>query len=258
MMKEVRMSSDDLAGLLLRIRLRATAEGLDDLLARAIKQKWAHRQLLEEMARQEISARAARNLERRLQAARIGRFKTMADFDWNWPKKIDREVIERWLRLEPIAEGRNLILLGSNGVGKTTIAKNAAYQAVMAGRSVLFRTASELISDLSCDSPQLRKRKLRLYGRVDLLCIDEVGYLAYDSHAADLLYEVVNRRYESGAIVMTTNRSFKDWNEVFPNATSIGTMCDRLLHHADVVVIEGSSYRRRESEAEKAARRNTP
>ncbi len=83
-----------------------------------------------------------------------------------------------------------------------------------------------------------------------------MGYLTYDSQAADLLYEVVNRRYESGAIVMTTNRVFKDWNEVFPNATSIGTMCDRLLHHADVVVIEGSSYRRRESEGEKAARGN--
>lgn len=217
-MKEVRTRSDDFAGLLLRIGLGATAEGLDDLLARAIKQKWSHRQLLEEVARQEASAKAARNLERRLKMARIGRFKTMADFDWNWPKKIDRQLIERWLRLEPLAEGRNLILLGSNGVGKTTIAKNAAYQAVMAGRSVLFRTASELISDLSCDSPQLRKRKLRLYGRVDLLCIDEVGYLAYDAQAADLLYEVVNRRYESGAIVMTTNRAFKDWNEVFPNA----------------------------------------
>ena len=257
-MKEITTRNDDFTDILLRIGLRATAEGLDDLLSRAIKQKWSHRQLLEEMARQEVSAKAARNLERRLAAARIGRFKPMADFDWNWPKKIDRGLIERWLRLEPIAEGRNLILLGSNGVGKTTIAKNAAYQAVMAGRSVLFRTASELISDLSCDSPQLRKRKLRLYGRVDLLCIDEVGYLAYDSHAADLLYEVVNRRYESGAIVMTTNRAFKDWNEVFPNATSIGTMCDRLLHHADVVVIEGSSYRRRESEEEKAARRNRP
>jgi DNA replication protein DnaC len=255
-MKEVLTKSNDLAGLLTRIGLRETAQGLDDLLARAIKQKWSHRQLLEEMARQEVSAKAARNLERRLQAARIGRFKTMADFDWNWPKKISRELIERWLKLQPIAEGRNLILIGSNGVGKTTIAKNLAYQAVMAGRRVLFRTASELISDLSCDSPQLRRRKLRLYSRVDLLCIDEVGYLTYDSHAADLLYEVVNRRYESGAIVMTTNRVFKDWNEVFPNATSIGTMCDRLLHHADVIVIEGTSYRRRESEAEKAARRN--
>lgn len=255
-MKEITTRSDDFTSILLRIGLRATAEGLDDLLARAIKQKWSHRQLLEEMARQEVSAKAARNLERRRQAARIGRFKAMADFDWNWPKKIDRELIERWLKLAPIAEGRNLILIGSNGVGKTTIAKNLAHQAVMAGRRVLFRTASELISDLSCDSPQLRRRKLRLYGRVDLLCIDEVGYLTYDSHAADLLYEVVNRRYESGAIVMTTNRVFKDWNEVFPNATSIGTMCDRLLHHADVVVIEGSSYRRRESEAEKAARGN--
>jgi DNA replication protein DnaC len=134
--------------------------------------------------------------------------------------------------------------------------KNLAHEAALAGKSVLFRLASDLISDLSCDSPQLRKRKLRLYGRVDLLCIDEVGYLSYDSSAADLLYEVVNRRYETGSIVMTSNRAFKEWSEVFPNATSIGTMLDRLLHHADVVLIEGQSYRRRESEAETAARRN--
>ncbi len=115
-MKEITTRSDDFTSILLRIGLRATAEGLDDLLSRAIKQKWSHRQLLEEMARQEVSAKAARNLERRRQAARIGRFKAMADFDWNWPKKIDRELIERWLKLAPIAEGRNLILIGSNGV----------------------------------------------------------------------------------------------------------------------------------------------
>ncbi len=255
-MNSARTTTNDLSGQLLRIGLRATAQGLDDLLARAIKQKWSPRQLLEEIARSEVAEKAARNLQRRLAAARLGRFKPLADFDWNWPKKIDRELIERWLRMEYIAEKRNLILIGSNGLGKTSIAKNLAYEAVLAGKSVLFRLASELISDLSCDSPQLRQQKLRLYGRVDILCIDEVGYLAYDANAADLLYEVVNRRYESGSIVMTSNRSFKQWNEVFPNATSIGTMLDRLLHHADVVLIEGQSYRRRESEAETAARRN--
>jgi len=249
-------TGNELSAQLLQIGLRATAQGLDDLIARAVKQRWSPRQLLEEMARAEMGEKAARNLQRRLRAARLGRFKPLADFDWNWPKKIDRELIERWQRLEFIAEKRNLILIGSNGLGKTLIVKNLAYQAALAGQTVLFRQASELISDLSGDSPQVRKRKLRQYGRVDVLCIDEVGYLAYDANAADLLYEVVNRRYEAGSIVITSNRAFKQWNEVFPNATSIGTMLDRLLHHADVVLIEGQSYRRRESEAETAARRN--
>ena len=254
-MNSLTTTNNDLPADLLRIGLRATAEGLDDLLARAVKQKWSPRQMLEEIARSETSEKAARNLQRRLQTARLGRFKPLADFDWNWPKKIDRELIEQALRLEFIEEKRNLILIGSNGLGKTSIAKNLAYQAVLAGKSVIYRLASELISDLGCDSPQLRKRKLRVYGRVDLLCIDEVGYLSYDANAADLLYEVVNRRYEQGTIVMTSNRAFSEWNEVFPKGTCIASLLDRLLHHADVAVIEGQSYRVRESRTETAARR---
>lgn len=249
------MMSNDLPCQLRQIGLHAAAEGLSDLLSRAAKQRWMPRQFLEEIVRQETAHRAARNLQRRLSAARLGRFKPLADFDWNWPKKIDRELLERALRLEFISEKRNLVLMGTNGLGKTLIAKNLAYQAVLAGKSVLFRTASELISDLSCDSPLLRKRKLSFYGRADLLCIDEVGYLAYDADAADLLYEAVNRRYEEGSIVLTTNRAFTEWNQVFPNAACIATLLDRLLHHAEVAVIEGQSYRVRESLAEAAARR---
>lgn len=249
-------TSNELVEQLVQLGLRATAAGLADLLARAAKQRWTPRQLLEELARAELAEKAARNLRRRLSQARLGRFKPLADFDWNWPKKLDRGVIERALQLDFIAEKRNLVLMGSNGLGKTTLAKNLAYSAALAGHSVIFRTASELLSDLSCDSPQLRKRKLSVYGRVDLLCIDEVGYLAYDANAADLLYEVVNRRYETGALVLTTNRGFKEWNQVFPNATCIATLLDRLLHHADVVLLEGQSYRVRESEAEAARRRN--
>lgn len=251
-------TSNDLARQLRQIGLQATADGLDDLLARAAKQRWSPAQLIEEIARSETADKAARNLKRRLQQARLGRFKPIADFDWDWPKKIGREVIERALKLDFIGEARNLILLGANGLGKTCITKNVAYEAVTAGKSVIYRTASELISDLGCDSPQLRRRKLQTYGRVDLLCIDEVGYLAYDASAADLLYEVVNRRYEQGSIVMTTNRAFKDWNSVFPNATCIATMLDRLMHHTEVLVIEGQSYRVRESEAAAAARRKKP
>jgi DNA replication protein DnaC len=245
----------DLPAKLSKIGLRATAGQLDDFIARATKQRLSPRALLEQIAHAETTDRAQRNLQRLLRQARIGRFKPMADFDWNWPKKIDRELIERALTLDFINEGRNLILLGANGLGKTMIAKNIAHSAVMAGHSVLFRTASELLADLQCDSPQLRRRKFSYYARPRLFCIDEVGYLSYDPSSADLLYEVINRRYERASLLITTNRAFKDWNDVFPNATCIATLLDRLTHHADITVIEGQSFRVRESELESVARR---
>jgi DNA replication protein DnaC len=160
------------------------------------------------------------------------------------------------LTLDFIAEARNLILVGTNGVGKTLIAQNLAHRAVQAGYNVWFRTASEVLADLAAaDSPQARRRKLRRLARPHLLCLDEIGYLSYDSQAADLLYEIVNARYERRSLLVTTNRAFKDWNTVFPNSTVISTLLDRLTHHADVTLIEGQSYRVRESELEAAARR---
>jgi len=248
----------DLPRALAQIGLHATAANLDDLLARAAKARWPARSLLETLAQNELQERARRGLERRLQRARLGRFKPMADFDWNWPKRIDRDTLERALTLDFVRHGHNLILLGANGLGKTMITKNIAHQAVLNGCSVLFRTAAELLDDLQVDSPELRRRRLAHYAQPQLLCIDEVGYLSYDPHAADLLYEVVNRRYEQKSLLITTNRAFKDWNAVFPNAACIATLLDRLTHHADVTVLEGQSYRVRESEQEAAARRKKP
>src|SRR5215469_3522823 len=143
----------------------------------------------------------------------------------------------------------------SNGLGKTMIAQNICHGAVLAGYSVLFRSAAALLEELHRQNSEGRRRKLRTYANVGLLCIDEVGYLSFDDKAADLLYEVVNRRYERKPVILTTNRPFKEWNEIFPNATCIVTLLDRLLHHADVTVIEGDSYRVRESEQETALRR---
>src|SRR5487761_1000269 len=231
----------DLAAQLNHLGLLVTAQGLDDLLARASMQRWSPRHLLEEIARSETEDLARRSLEPRLAQARLGRFKPMADFDWHWPKKIDRPLIERALTLDFLAEPRNCVMIGSNGLGKTMIAKNIAHAAVLAGHSVLFRTAGDLLADLDGDSPGLRRRKFRFYARPTLLCIDEIGYLTYDSHAADLLFEIVNHRYERNAIL--------------PNATSIAALLDRLTHHADVTLIEGTSYRVRESELEAAARK---
>ncbi len=253
---KTKIPQNDLPAHLAQLGLHAIAEGLDDFIARATKGRWSAHVMLEALARAELDERTRRGLVRRLQRSRIKRFKPIADFDWNWPEQIDREVIERAFTLDFIREGRNLVLLGTNGLGKTMITKNLAHQAVVAGHTVLFRTAAEIIEDLQVDSPERRRRRLGHYARPHLLCIDEVGYLAYDTHAADLLYEVVNRRYEQKSIVVTTNRAFKEWNEVFPNATCITTLLDRLTHHADVTVIKGKSYRVRESEQERAARRS--
>jgi DNA replication protein DnaC len=247
--------NDDLAARLQQLGLVLTADSLDDLLARASTQPWSPRQLLEEVARSETQDLARRSLERRLAQARLGRFKPMADFDWQWPKKIDRPLIERALTLDFLTQGRNLILCGTNGLGKTMIAKNIAHAAVLAGHSVLFRTAAGLLADLDGDSPGLRRRRFRYYARPTLLVIDECGYLSYDAHAADLLFEIVNHRYERNSVLLTTNKAFKDWNTVFPNATSIAALLDRLTHHADVTLVEGTSYRVRESELEAAARK---
>jgi DNA replication protein DnaC len=258
MTSPIPMTNHDLAVALKKIGLTAVSQNLDDLIARFIKGRWSPQNLLEEVHRIEDAERARRSLERRLQASHIGRFKPIADFDWNWPTDIDRELIERSLTLDFVRDGRNLILVGNNGLGKTMIAKNIAHAAVLAGHSVLFRSAPDIIESLQCDSPEARRRRLRAYARPALLCIDEIGYLSYDSNAADLLYQVVNRRYEQRSILMTTNKSFKEWNQVFPNASCIVTLLDRLTHHADVTVIRGKSYRVRESEQEASARRKKP
>lgn len=246
----------DLKEQLTQIGLLALADRSDDFLARASKGRFSPRQVVEEVVRLELTEGAKRSLERRLERSRIGRFKPMADFDWNWPKKIERDVIERALTLDFVEDHRNLVLLGANGVGKTMIAKNLAYEAALAGHSVLFVTAAELLDDLRTEVAQTTfRRKLTKYASPQILVIDEVGYLSYDHHAADLLYKVVDRRYEKKSVVLTTNLAFRDWNTVFPNATSIATLLDKLTHHAEVTMVEGDSYRVHESQKEAAARR---
>lgn len=247
--------SNSLPAQLEQIGLHTLATEVNDFLARATKQRWSPRQILEHLAQTEAAERAHRSLERRLRLSEIKKFKPMADFDWSWPTKIERDVIDRALTLDFLPEARNLILVGTNGLGKTMIAQNICHRAVLAGHSVLFRSAAALLEELHRQSPEGRHRKLRTYANVGLLCVDEVGYLSFDDKSADLLYEVINRRYERRSVILTTNRPFKEWNEVFPNAACIVTLLDRLLHHADVTVIEGDSYRVRESELETAARR---
>ena len=196
----------------------------------------------------EEEERSRRSLERRLQAAQIGRFKPLCDFDWQWPKRCDRAAVEELMSLDFLKESANVVLLGPNGVGKSTLAKNLAHQALILGRTVLFTSAGQLLGDLAAlDSDSALRRRLRHYATPDLLVIDEVGYLSYSNRHADLLFELVSRRYEVKSTLVTTNRPFAEWSEVFPNAACVVSLVDRLVHQAEVISIEGDSYRLKEA-----------
>jgi DNA replication protein DnaC len=236
--------------------LRGAAAQLDDLVAHATKKRWGPTEILEYLTTLEAQDRARRGLERRLSRSRLGRFKPMADYDWSWPKRIDRDAVEAALRLDFLERRGNLVLVAPQGLGKTMIAQNIANQAIEAGQSVLFTTAAQMLLDLSAqDSARALDRRIRHYSRPALLVCDEIGYLSYDNRNADLFFQVVSRRYEQKSLVLTTNLAFSDWPTVFPNATCATALIDRLVHHADVIAIEGESYRRREAEADKKLRR---
>jgi DNA replication protein DnaC len=165
------------------------------------------------------------------------------------PKRCDRAAFEALMSLDFLKDATNVVLVGPNGVGKSTLARNVAYQALIHGHTVLFTSAGQLLGDLaSLDSDSALRRRLHHYARPSLLVIDEVGYLSYSNRHADLLFELVSRRYEHKSTVVTTNRPFAEWREVFPNATCVVSLVDRLVHHAEILAIEGESYRFKEAQ----------
>ena len=243
------------------LRLHGLLAHWAEVMAQPEQARW-----VAQMLAWEAAERSRRSLERRLREAHIGRFKPLADFDWAWPKQIDRSAVEELMTLDFLKDASNVVLVGPNGVGKTMCACNIGYQAVLAGHTALFTTAGQLLGELAAlDSDSGLRRKLRQYTAPDVLVIDEVGYLSFSNRYADLLFELVSRRYQHKSTVVTTNRAFVDWGEVFPNAACVVSLIDRLMHRAEVVRIDGESYRAKEAEerevqrkADRTAKATTP
>jgi len=204
----------------------------------------------------EEEQRAIRSLERRLGQAHLGRFKALTAFDWDWPTRCDREAVEALMGLTFLKEAANAVLIGPNGVGQSTLARTIAHQAVLAGQTVLCASAGHMLNELAgADGDNALRHRLSVYARPRLLLIDEIGYLSYSNRHADRLFEIVSRRYQEKSTVVTTNRPFSEWGEVFPNAACVVSLIDRLVHNAEIIQIEGESYRLKEAKERNEQRR---
>ncbi len=205
----------------------------------------SHVDYLAALADGETALRRQRSIKRRIKLARFPVVKTLEQFRWSWPTSINRSAVQNLFRLKFIDDKTNVILLGGVGLGKTHLATALGYAACIEGRSVLFTTAVDAVNTLSAAQAANRlKLELKRYLAPSVLCIDELGFLPIDKRGADLLFQIISLRYEQGSMIITSNRAYKDWPSIFNNdSTLTSAILDRLLHHAETIVIEGRSYR---------------
>jgi DNA replication protein DnaC len=221
------------------------ADHYAQITAKAARDQIGHLEYLAQLAKGELDLRHDRATARRIRNARFPVIKTLDQFSWSWPKKINRMAIQNLYRLQFMEDNANVIFLGTVGLGKTHLAAALGYTACLAGKSVLFTTAIDAINTLAAAQATSRlKTELKKYLAPSLLILDELGYLPIDKHGADLLFQIISQRYERGSTVITSNRAYKKWPEIFNNdSTLTSALLDRLLHHAETMVIEGPSYR---------------
>lgn len=237
-----------LAEQLAYLRLAFVQAHYESLGQQAAEQQRAPVDYLAALIEGEVHQRQDRARERRIKAARFPVLKTLEAFQWNWPKTLNRMQVQQLFRLGFMETHSNVIFIGGVGLGKTHLATALAYSACLAGHSVLFTTAIDAINHLvAAQKVGGLKAALARYLKPRLLVVDEVGYLPIDKTGADLLFQIVSQRYERGSMIITTNRVYKKWPTIFNNdSTLTSALLDRLLHHAETVVIEGSSFRMKE------------
>jgi DNA replication protein DnaC len=227
------------------LRLGWIRANLDTELAEATRKQRPHREFLERLFAGESEQRLARAIERRFKDAHLPARKSLDNFDWGWPKKINRDQIKHLFSLRFLEEKVNVVLIGGTGLGKTHLALALASELCQRNRAVRFATAAEIINTLASAmvAGQLG-RALKTYTTPEVLVVDELGYLPVDRAGADLLFQLLSARYEQGSTIITTNRAFSQWGKTFADDTVLtSAVLDRVLHHCEPVILEGRSYR---------------
>ena len=238
--------------MLAELRLAWSLENHEALAAEAARKEWTPLQFFQHVMEGEWNRRHGNRVARHIKQARFPVLKTLDQFDWNWPRKINRPQVQNLFRLDFLKDKGNVLFVGGVGVGKTHLATALGYEACQQDHSVLFTTAVDIVNTLTAAQATDRlSLELKRYTRPEILIIDEVGYLPIDKLGADLLFQVFSQRYERGSTLVTTNKAFKNWPDIFNGDVTItAAVLDRVLHHAETVLIEGHSHRMRERKAD--------
>ena len=234
------------------LKLSFIAESFTEAASHAGRKKLDYIAFLENLVDGEVALKQQRSITNRIKKAKFSCIKTLEQFNWSHPSKINRIQIQNLFRLNFVDEKKNIILLGNCGLGKSHLAVALAHKTCNKGYSTLFTPAVDIINNLSAAvAVNSLDKAIKKYILPRVLVIDELGYLPIDKQGANLLFQVISKRYETGSIILTSNRAFKDWPKVFNNDSTVtSAVLDRLLHHSEVIVIEGESYRMKDKTEE--------
>jgi DNA replication protein DnaC len=249
----------DIAYLCRALKAPSLAQAIDRLAERARTDGWTHEEFLAACLEREVAARQSNGGELRIRAARFPARKTLEEFDFDHQRSLKRDVVAHLGALDFVDGRDNVVFLGPPGTGKTHLAIGISIRACQHGHRVLFATAAEWVDRLTTAHAAGRLHdELRRLGRYPLLVIDEVGYIPLEADAANLFFQLISNRYERASVIVTSNKPFGRWGEVFGDDTVAAAMIDRLVHHAEVVNLKGDSYRLKDRDLGRVPNDDTP